>query len=62
MNSNLPICLYWGEVAPNTDLTYFFMLKAVSTNPVFSAYRVSLREIIELLYTVLALITAELAV
>lgn len=51
-NSNPLTCLNWGEVAPNTDLTYFFTSKAVSTKPVFSAYKTMSREIIELLYAV----------
>ena len=37
VNSNLLICLYWGEVVPNRDLTYFFTLRAVSTKPVSTA-------------------------
>ena len=34
VNFMLPICLYWGLVAPKTDLMYFLISCVMSYSPV----------------------------
>ena len=42
-NVSLEICLYCGLDAPNTDLMYVLVSRAISTIPVRGLYMISLR-------------------